>query len=411
MRNTRLLSLSILLVIVGTAPGRGEDRRAAPPKVFLFDGGRIAEARRGIEKGDERRAEALRRLRARADEQLQTPPLTVVDKPWTPPSGDKRDYLSIAPYWWPDPSKPDGTPYIRKDGLTNPERARYDRPKIGRLCEAVPTLALAYALTDHEPYADRAALLLRAWFLDPKTRMNPHLNFGQFIRGINDGRAAGVIETRGLLQVVDAVGLLAGAPSWTERDTEGMRAWFRDYLAWLRQSPIGQDESRARNNHGTWYDAQVATFALFVGDERLAREVLGTAGERRIARQIEPDGRQPLELARTKAFGYSLMNLEGLVTLAILGDRFGVDLWRYRSPDGRSIRAALDWLIPYADGSKPWPYQQIAEFGAGRTIPLLRRAAIVYHEPGYERALERLISRAERPTDEMVLLMPPGPSE
>jgi hypothetical protein len=155
----------------------------------------------------------------------------------------------------------------------------------------------------------------------------------------------------------------------------------------------------------------VATFALFVGDDRLAREVLGSVGERRIARQVEPDGRQPLELARTKAFGYSLMNLEGLVTLADLGERSGVDLWHYRTQDGRSIRAALDWLIPYADGSKPWPYQQIAEFGAGRMLPILRRAAVVYKDPGYERALDRLVGGGERPTDEMVLLLPANPPE
>jgi hypothetical protein len=335
---------------------------------------------------------------------MRTPVLSVVEKPQVPPSGDRHDYLSIAPYWWPDPSRPDGKPYIRKDGRTNPERSQYDRPKIGRLCEAVPTLALAYALTGHDPYAEHAARLLRAWFLDPATRMNPNLNFGQFVPGRNDGRAEGIIETRGLMPVVDAVGLLAGAPSWSEQDTEAMRAWFQRYLAWLRESPLGRAESSARNNHGTWYDAQFATFALFVGDDRLAREVLLRVGEKRIVRQIEPDGRQPLELTRTKSFGYSLMNLEGLVTLAALGQRMDVDIWRYRSPDGRSIRAALDWLVPYATGENPWPYEQIAEMGAGRMIPLLERAARIYHEPAYERAVATLIGRGEKATDEWKLL-------
>jgi hypothetical protein len=408
MRNTWLTP--VILVCGFSLPVHGQQRGADPPRVFLFDGGRIGEVRRRIERGDHPLADALKRLRTRADEALRTPLLSVVEKPQVPPSGDRHDYLSIAPYWWPDPAQPDGKPYIRKDGRTNPERNDYDRPKIGRLCEAVPTLSLAYALTGHEPYAEHAARLLRTWFLDPKTRMNPNLNFGQFVPGRNDGRAEGIIETRGLMPLVDAVGLLAGAPSWTEQDTDGMRSWFRRYLAWLRESPLGQAESSARNNHGTWYDAQVATYALFVGDDRLAREVLMSVGEKRVAPQIEPDGRQPRELARTKSFGYSLMNLEGLVTLAVLGERLGVDLWAYRSSDGRSIRAALDWLIPYATREKPWSYEQIAEMGAGRMMPLLRRAARAYHEPGYERAIDKLIRGGEPAAEEWELLLPAGSS-
>jgi hypothetical protein len=381
----------------------------ARPQVFQFDGARIAEVRRRIEQGDKPLIRALDRLGSRAGEALRTPLLSVAEKPQVPPSGDKHDYLSIAPYWWPDPNKPDGKPYIRKDGRTNPDRSNFDRPKIGRLCDAVPTLALAYALTGNETYATHAARLLRCWFLDPATRMNPNLNFGQFIPGITEGRAAGIIETRGLIGVVDAVGLLEGSAHWTEQDAEGMRAWFRSYLDWLRTSPIGQDESRARNNHGTWYDAQVATFALFVGDEELARKVL-TRSKARIAAQLESDGRQPLELGRTKALGYSIMNLEGLTTLAALGERVGVDLWHERSADGRSIRKALDWIIPYATGAKDWTYRQIIEIRpTGLLIPL-RRAAIAYHEPAYEQAIAKLIARAGEPDETLELLYPPGAS-
>jgi hypothetical protein len=400
-------ALLLVLLALG-APSRAADDASgpAPPRVFQFHGERIAEVRRRVEQGDPRLVSALGRLRARAEKALRTSLQSVVDKPQVPPSGDKHDFLSIAPYWWPDPAKPDGKPYIRKDGRTNPERSHYDRPRIGQLCDAVPTLALAYAMTGHEPYAAHAARLLRTWFLDPATRMNPNLNFGQFIPGVTEGRAAGIIETRGLIGVVDAVGLLAGSGAWKPADDEGMRTWFRSYLDWLRQSPIGQDESRARNNHGTWYDAQVATFALFIGDERTARDVLARS-KQRIAAQLEPDGRQPLELGRTKALGYSVMNLEGLTTLAALGDRVGVDLWHERSADGRSIRKALDWIIPYATAARPWPYQQIAEVRPAALAIPLRRAAIAYHEPAYEHSIAKLTGE---PDDTLELLHPPGSS-
>jgi hypothetical protein len=404
MKKTGVL---VILLVLGSDALSADDRPGPKsPRVFQFNGARIAEVRRRVEQGDRQLVRALAGLRSRADEALRTPLLSVADKPQVPPIGDKHDYLSIAPYWWPDPSKPDGKPYIRKDGQTNPDRANYDRPKIGRLCEAVPALALAHALTGNEAYATHASRLLRTWFLAPATRMNPNLNFGQFIPGITDGRAAGVIETRGLIGVVDAVGLLEGSGSWTAQNTEDMRAWFRSYLDWLQTSPIGQEESRARNNHGTWYDAQVASFALFVGDERLARTVLARS-KARIATQIEPDGRQPLELSRTKALGYSVMNLEGLTTLAALGDRVGVALWHERSPDGRSIRTALDWMIPFATGVRHWPYQQIVEMRPiGLLIPL-RRAAIAFHDPAYEQAIAKLIATSGEPDETLELLYPP----
>jgi hypothetical protein len=143
------------------------------------------------------------------------------------------------------------------------------------------------------------------------------------------------------------------------------------------------DEDAAKNNHGNWYDVQVTDMALFVGDRALARETLERVKTRRITVQIEPDGRQPLELARTKAWGYSNMSLDALCRLATLGDEVGVDLWNFKTADGRSIRAAIDFLAPYAAGEKKWDYQEIAGFHAGALTPTLWRAAKAYHDPKY----------------------------
>ena len=208
--------------------------------------------------------------------------------------------------------------------------------------------------------------------------MNPNLNYGQAVPGMNDGRGNGLIETRGLTRVVDAIGLLAGSKAWTDADQHGLEDWFTQFLKWMRESKNGREEAAAKNNHGTYYDVQVVSFALFVGQKKFAEDILREAKTKRIARQVEPDGRQPLETERTKGWGYSTANLSGLMSLASLGEGVNVDLWDFQTADGRSIRKALDYLIPFALEGKKWTYPQIGEWPPQSLYPLLRLAAIKY---------------------------------
>jgi hypothetical protein len=298
--------------------------------------------------------------------------------------------MSVGPYWWPDPSKPDGLPYIRRDGETNPDRATnaYDRTSLGRVIGAVSTLGLGFKETGDEKYAGHATKLLRAWFLDPATKMNPNLNYGQAIPGITEGRGIGIIDTSGFVGVVKACQWLEKSKAFTEADSKGMKEWIGAYLHWMQTSKNGKEEAAALNNHGTYYDLQAVTFALYAGQKEIARRIVEEAKEKRIAKQIEPDGKMPLELARTKAFTYSTGNLRGLFDLADLAKDLDVDLWRFETPDGRSVRKALDYLAPYVDASKAWPHPQI-ESGVTRGMRidlavLLRRAALIYNEPRYE---------------------------
>ncbi len=355
----------------------------APPRVFLLNAQELATLRAADAK-DPRRQEVARAAVAAADRAMTEGPFSVMDKPVLPPSGDKHDYMSRATYFWPDPSKPDGLPYIRHDGQTNPENRKItDHEEFGRMCEASRALALAWYFTGNADYANCAALLLRTWFLDPATKMNPNLEFAQAIMGVNTGRGIGIIDTRPLIDAVDAVGLLTGSAAWTAADDKGLHDWFTQYLHWMRTSKNGMAEDAAKNNHGNWYDVQVTSMELFLGDRAQAIDTLESVKTHRITVQIEPDGREPLELARTKAWGYSNMSLDALCQLATFGDEVGVDLWNFKTTDGRSIRAAIDFLVPYAAGEKKWDYQEIAGFHAGAMVPTLLRAAAAYHDPKY----------------------------
>ena len=366
----------------------------AQPRVFCANPQTLADAKAKFTSHDSAWHPAFRSLLAEADKALKLKPSSVMDKKRLPPSGDKHDFVSFAPYWWPNPSTSNGLPYIRKDGQRNPDASRdSDAGGFGRVTSSVQTLGLAYYFTGQEAYAAQAARLLRVWYLDPATRMNPHLNFGQAVAGENDGRGAGVIGSRHLVDLVDALGLLAGSPAWTAQDQAGMSAWLDAYLTWLTTSKIGLEEKRAANNHGSFYDTQVVALALFLGKTNLARQVLETAKQERFAKQIEPDGRQPRELARTTSFGYSCFNLRALIDLASLGASAGVDLWHFQTADGRSLHQALAFMAPYADPAKPWPYQQIKPANRASLATLFLRANPVYHDPQFTAALKRFSAK------------------
>jgi len=362
------------------------------PRVFLLNP-TVLDHERELARSTAAPDEFLKAAHAEADRAMTAEPFSVMHKDVLPPSGDKHDYMSLAPYFWPNPETPTHLPYVRRDGERNPEiKGIPDHDEMGKMASSVRALALAYYLSGDEAYASRAALLLRTWFLDSSTKMNPNLEYAQGIRGLSSGRGIGIIDSHGLTEVVDGVGLLEGSKNWTTVDDEGMRRWFTSFLNWLRSSKNGKDESNAKNNHGSFYDVQVVDYALFLGQRELAQEVAQNAARNRIAVQIEADGRQPLELARTKSFGYSCFNLRALTELATLGEHLGVDLWHFETRDGRSIRRALDYLLPYAEGQKSWPYKEISGVEPEELAGPLFEASLAYQEPRYEAAARKLMA-------------------
>lgn len=399
-----LLAFYILLAGCGGTVGtRGTaGLGTAAPQLLMADGSHVAGVRDSLRRGEPQFRSALAALETDANRGLTVAPMSVMDKGVTPPSGDKHDYMSQAPYWWPDPSKPNGKPYIRKDGQRNPEIDKItDRANLQRLARTAFSLALAFYFTGRQDYAQHAAQLVRVWFLDAPTRMNPNLNFGQGIPGIAKGRAAGIVETRFLPEIIDSVTLLQGSSAWTVSDDRGLEDWMRAYLEWLRNSPLGKGEARRGNNQETWYDLQVTALAISTGQADVARATLQRA-QADIGEEFEPDGEQPRELARTRSWDYSIFDLTAFLHLAALGNRVGVDLWNYQTPDGRSLRKGVDYLIPFATGEKRWPHKQITPFRASELHLVLRLAAVGWKQPKY-RAIAQQIGGA---TPELELTLP-----
>lgn len=385
-------------LLLSLAPSLFPARAAAPgpgpwPRVFGCDPAVLASVRARVATNDPALRPAWIALTNDARRELKRRPVSVTEKPQAPASGDRHDYSSQAPYFWPDPAKPDGLPYVRRDGQRNPQSAgtNSDATRLDHTTTAAHTLALAYYLGGREEQAAHAARLLRVFFLDPATRMNPNFNHAQAVPGRNTGRGTGMIESRSLAGVCDAAGLLAGSTHWTRADQEGLERWMGQFLDWALTSPHGREEQAARNNHGTFYDGQVAHLALFCGRTNLARTLVASAATNRVDTQIESDGRQPLELARQDSFSYSRFNLTAFFELATLGDRVGVDLWRHASPEGAGLRRALDFLLAHAeDPARPWPWEKGKQEKRTLEPRLLRQAFLVYGDGRYRRALEQL---------------------
>jgi hypothetical protein len=388
---------SFLFVLVAALTPAVSAGDITEPNTTLWNGQHLARIRSKPDNAEPLVAEALGRLRKNAEVAIQHAPYSVMQKKEVAPSGDKHDYLSFARYWWPNPKTADGLPYVRRDGKTNSEiLAKGDRTIIGAMYDDVETLALAGYLFDERRYSDQAAAMVRTWFLDPATRMNPHMRYGQAVPGLKEGRGSGIIDTRHFIRVLDSVALLKAAGAWSDEDQTALTAWMKQYLDWLQHDPQAADERNGHNNHGTWYDAQVAAIAMFVGERDLARKIVESAKENRIGRCIEPDGTQPAELARTKSLHYSVFNLSATSVLARIGEHVDVDLWNYSTPDGRSIRGALDYLKPYLLGEKAWPHEQISKFSVSPSdTGLFIMAAGHYHEPSYLRMLDQSDRHAE----------------
>jgi Alginate lyase len=341
--------------------------------------------------------EAFRELISKADNFLSMKPVSVIDKLQTPPSGDKHDYMSRGPYWWPNPNTKDGLPYIRKDGERNPEIYKItDHTNESKMTDAVSVLSLAYYITKDSKYSSKASKLLHVWFLDDSTKMNPNLNYAQGIPGICTGRGIGIIELSHIYNIVDAIGILETSNVWKEKDDKQIYTWFEKYLNWLTTSKYGNDESDWKNNHGSWYDVQVTSISLFLGKEDLAKKILTRAKTKRIDLQIKSDGKQPFELERTKSWGYSSFNLNALYHLAYLGNHVGIDLWHYESPNGGSIHKALDFILPYALNFDKWKYKQIQKIDPESIYFPLLLAEKKYDKKNYSDWKKKIFDEQEK---------------
>ncbi|MBJ6110339.1 alginate lyase family protein [Hymenobacter sp. BT523] len=379
MLRVLVINCWLVLALLGLPQHLALAQAGRGPAFILLDETQLAAYKAAYLKKQPAETKQVQAVLREADLALRRGPYFITGKSQVPPSGDKHDYMSQAPYSWADTTKPGGKPYIDRDGLRNPEAATFtDGANCVGMISDVKKLGVAYYFSGKEEYAAHAAKLLRVFFLDPATRMNPNLNFAQAIPGVTTGRSYGMIETRNLVEIPDALAMMNGSKSIDDPLVSGLRDWFWQFTTWATTSKLGVAEGKVKNNHGTFYDTQMIDYALFTGDEALARQVIETQTKPRLAMQLAPDGAQPLELARTRPWNYVTMNLVGWVRLAQLAQRLHIDLWNYALPDGRGLHAALLWLKPYLLQQKQMEKGDIVPAGNESALLLYEKAAPHY---------------------------------
>jgi hypothetical protein len=308
-------------------------------------------------------------------------PITITAYRCERSAGGPNDFFSEGDYWWPNP-KDSTAPYIQRDGMTNPDNFVLHRQAMLNFNRAVSTLTAAYKITSDKKYAQRAVMHLRAWFITPSTKMNPHLKYAQAIRNKVTGRGIGIIDTIHLMEVARSVEVLINSKALSPEDAETIKNWFKEYLEWLTTHQYGIDEREAKNNHGTWWVAQVAEFAHLVGDTAQLAYCRNRFKKVLISNQMATDGSFPLELKRTKPYNYSLFNLEGFASICQIASTPNDNLWNFAMADGRSMKKAIEFLYPYILDKSHWPYPKDVmyyEFYPTRQ-PSLLFAGVAYND-------------------------------
>jgi hypothetical protein len=336
--------------------------------------------------------DAVRRLRLEADKRLKEGPWSVTsDRPQNIEL-DSHDFYSEATYFWPDPDHPGG-PYIRRDGHANPDRFLANKNTLNAMSDAVFTLGSAGFLLDNQQYAQRAARVINAWFVNSKTRMNPSLEYAQAIPGSVTGRPEGILDGRVFIRAIQGMEFLAATGSWDAKDQAAVHRWFEDYLHWLTHTKTGEDEKNSGNNQASWYIAQVAAVANYVGDNAAQQAAFAFYRDNLFPKQITKDGSAPREEMRTRSLSYSEFNLEAFANLCRIAQVQGVDLWSLQAKTGANVSVVIDYLAPYLTDPRKWAKEQIGDFQTDG-VYALAFAGIGLKKPEYV-ALFRKLERPE----------------
>ncbi len=422
LKRILLTALSVVVCASAVAAKKSKAPKSAEkrPAVCVWNYDQMVAAREDIrKKGDASTYKAnYDVLIASADKLLDAKPTTVMDnddkrlvKPETM-GASKHDFLNTSKYVWPD-----GKGWLKYDETqgVNTDWRNYSVSGLGPMVNRIKTLGLAYYFSGDEKYAAKAVEFARVWYLDPETKMNPNYQYG-VVRPVNGKPGeyvtgpAGVINCHSHTYVMAGLSLIRGSKAYTPEFDKGMKEWVSQLYDWMLNHEYGKAEDRSKGNHAVAYDQVMLSFALFVGNDAEAKRIVDSFPEKRIFKQIEPNGEMAQETRRESGFHYSNYNLGHLMEFCDMAMEINPKLY-YSNQDGRSIENAIKFLVPYLGGTRAdWQAasgkagQKFKEYGDGtfeRTQVVIAcwayRAARYSPDAGFMKAFE--IQKAQTMSD------------
>ncbi|CAO3607114.1 unnamed protein product [Cunninghamella echinulata] len=357
----------------------------APFEFTLLDPKILEENKQHIHDYDKGLQRSLWFLKKAASRYVNNPkPFTIHNPNKT--DSDPNDYVSLARYFWPNPSTPNGLPYVRRDGAVNPEINNLpDYQTFHDFAKELQFLSLGYYYFNNETYAEKGYQHIYSFFIRPETRMNPHLHYASFIRGYDKGRSKGIIDLSHLPTILDSIAILQSSKAWKSGTNSELRHWFNTYLNWMTTSAHGIEEYEAKNNHGTYYDVQRIALYIFLNEKEKAKTASQEVITKRIITQIRPSGEQAEETLRPFSWYYSTFNLKAFFQLGRLAQKVNVDLFSFQTESRIGIRQALEFLIPSAVDEASWQFNNTGGFkkGSKYLLHILEEAYSVYQDKKY----------------------------
>lgn len=352
---------------------------------------RIVELKKACSNKDSRVMPYITSIIESSEKYFEDKPFNIViDKKKNAPSMDPRDYISLSRYWWPDPTTKDGLPYIRHDGKSNPELEVYDYRKLTEMESAVTTLGMLYYLTEKERYAKRASEILKEWFLDPVTGMNPNMTYAQHIPGVPALRGTGILDARSIVYALNGAKLIEGSKFWSNDDKKALQEWVKVFLYWMQKSTNGQLELKADNNHGLWYDFIRMGLSYYTDDVSQVKWIVENSLYNRLDIQQEKNGSFPQELARTLGLSYTTFVLDAFYETNEIASKVGIDMWKHTTAKKRSISRGVEFAYPYYLEPQKWPYMQISPFEEKRGSMALYIAGLKLDKKEYVDAARKI---------------------
>lgn len=307
-------------------------------------------------------------LKLLADKAIDESPYTITK--YTAPETEGatiNDYYSDSPYWWPVEDDPTA-PYLRRDGERNPDRFMDHKDEVAKLYKGVMSLAFYSYFTNNSNYGKKANDLLKVWFVDEATKMNPNLKNSQLIRNRTRKRGVGIIDGRRFAALTEAIILLKQNGQLDKEVFEGIRIWYSELLIWLTSSYYGLDEKQRGNNHGTWWSAQVALSSNLLQNSEEIKLLDEHSKHYLLDNQIDENARQPLEEARTKSLAYSMFNVTAHSYLNSIFIKNNIDNWNYVNKNGVTLISVVDYLIPFVINPSDWKIKQIGSVDSSHAL-------------------------------------------